>query len=197
MRTGSGGAGVDIKCPKSTSSILLALCEKTECNSLEKKIYSPADCVFMAPQDHSKRALSRFFLSYTIHLTSIIFFPLLVGFLLLGVGYYFTTKYLIAAALLDLFGEDPVVEYVLAFVFAIVTFLFGVFLFSSVLGAYIYAKNMFSPLMRKFFSEQEFTPARASSYPPKPTAPPPQSTAASPLTNAYAESSDRARWGPR
>ena len=120
-----------------------------------------------------------------------------MGFLLLGVGYYFTTKYLIAAALLDLFGEDPVVEYVLAFVFAIVTFLFGVFLFSSVLGAYIYAKNMFSPLMRKFFSDQEFTPAQASSYPPKPTAPPPQSTAASPLTNAYAESSDRARWGPR
>lgn len=152
---------------------------------------------------HETKAMRRFFLSYTLHLTSVILIPFLVVIVLLAVGYYYTARFFAAAVILDLFGEDPVLEYVLSFIFAIVTLIFAVYLLSIVIGTFHYAKNLFSPLKREFFGEQvspghgHNSSIQQASYPPKPTSPPPPSNVPSPLTTAYAESSDRARWGPK
>ena len=150
---------------------------------------------------HETKAMRRFFLSYTLHLTSVFFIPFLIAIVLIAVGYYYTTWYFAAAVFLDLFGEDPTLEYVLSFLFAIGTLIVAVYLLSLTIGAFHYAKNMFLPLKREFFGEQvshgKSASAERASYPPKPTSPPPPNNVASPLTTAYAESSDRARWGPR
>ena len=157
----------------------------------------------MSQTVHETAAMRRFFLSYTLHLTSVIFIPFLVAIVLLSVGYYYTTRFFAAAVILDLFGEDPDLEYVLSFVFAIATLIFAVYLLSVALGAFHYAKNMFLPLKREFFGEQvnprhgHESSIQQATYPPKPTSPPPPSNVPSSLTTAYAESSDRARWGPR
>ena len=150
---------------------------------------------------HETKAMRRFFLSYTLHLTSVFFIPFVIAIVLIAVGYYYTTRFFAAAVFLDLFGEDPTLEYVLSFLFAIVTLIFAVYLLSVTVGAFHYAKNMFLPLKREFFGEQtshgQSQSAQRGSYPPKPTSPPPPTNVASPLKTAYAESSDRARWGPR
>ncbi len=157
----------------------------------------------MSQRVYETKAMRRFFLSYTLHLTSVIFIPLLAAIVLLSIAYYYTTRYFGVALVLDLFGEDPVLEYVLAFVFAIVALISAVYLLSVALAAYHYAKNMFLPLKREFFDEQVHpghgygSSIQQASYPPKPTTPPPPRNAPSSLTTAYAESSDRARWGPR
>ena len=157
----------------------------------------------MSQTVHETAAMRRFFLSYTLHLTSVIFIPFLVAIVLIAVGYYYTTRFFASAIILDLFGEDPVLEYVLSFVFAVATLILATFLLSVAIGAFHYAKNMFLPLKAEFFGEQVSprdrynSSSQQSSYPPKPTSPPPPSNVPSPLTTAYAESSDRARWGPK
>ncbi len=152
---------------------------------------------------HETRAMRRFFLSYTLHITSVIFIPLLAAIFLLGVGYRYTIHFFGKAIILDLLGKDPVFEYLLSFVFAFATLILATFLLSVAIGAFHYAKNMFLPLKAEFFGEQVSPEDRyssstqQSSYPPKPTSPPPPSNVPSPLSTAYAESSDRARWGPK
>jgi len=157
----------------------------------------------MSQTVHETIAMRRFFLSYTLHLTSVIFIPFLAAVVLLAVGWYYTNRFLAEAIILDLLGEDSVLEYLLSFVFAIATLIFAVYLLSVALGAFHYAKNMFLPLKREFFGEQVNlghgyeSSIQQATYPPKPTSPPPPSNVPSSLTKAYAESSDRARWGPR
>ena len=153
---------------------------------------------------HETRAMRRFFFSYTLHLTSVIFIPFMVAIFLLAIGFNYTNRFFAEALILDLYEEDPVVEYVLSFVFAFATLIFTVYLLSIVMGAYQYAKNMFLPFKQEFFGEQEITPEKGhdpsiqhASYPPKPTSPPKSNNVPSTLATAYAESSDRARWGPR
>ena len=159
----------------------------------------------------SSATLRKFFFSYTLHLTSIIIFPLLVGLIILFLSYYYASHFFLKATLLELFGENAEIEYIFAIILGVVSLISVVFIISLLLSSFYYARNAFFTHANFFFSnsvyQNPFTKhgknqtSSSPSYPIKPTSPP-QSFNAQPTQNdallqRYSDSSNRARWGPK
>lgn len=155
--------------------------------------------------------LRKFFFSYTLHLTSIIIFPLLLGLIVLFLSSYYASHFFLKAALLELFGENAVVEYVFAILLAVISLISVVFIISLLLSSFYYARNAFFDHAKNFFNnsvyQNPFTQhvgtqkSNSPSYSQKPTSPPQsfnaQPTQSEALVQRYSDSSDRARWGPK
>lgn len=91
----------------------------------------------------SSATLRKFFFSYTLHLTSIIIFPLLVGLIILFLSYYYASHFFLKATLLELVGENAEIEYIFAIFLGVVSLISVVFIISLLLSSFYYARNAF------------------------------------------------------
>ena len=158
----------------------------------------------------SGATLRKFYFSYTLHLTGIIAFPLVAGLLVLWLSSYWSFTYFAKASLLELFGQNATLEYIIAIFLGVVALIAVVFIISIVLSSFFYAKNVFATHARDYFNnsvyqnpfsnvgnEQSSATVNHSTRPPAPPRAVPATNQNDSLAQRYSESSDRARWGPK
>ena len=158
----------------------------------------------------SGATLRKFYFSYTLHLTGIIAFPLLTGLLFLWLSSHYSLRFFAEASILDAFGKNATLEYIIAILLGVVSLICVVFIISIVLSSFFYAKNVFATHARDYFNnsvyqnpfsnvgnEQSSATVNHSTRPPAPPKAVPATNQNDSLAQRYSESSDRARWGPK